>query len=90
MLNQSYADDIKPINSTYTYVNERICLDDWCQGYISSSTYHRYIKSADISFVSDSDDPVPAEIFEKEYQKKVLSIKRIVKRIFRSFNNLFI
>lgn len=90
MLNLSSADDIKPINSTYTYVNERMCFDDWYQGYISSRTYHRLIKSAVISFVSDSEDPVPAEIFEKEHRKNTLSFKRLAKRVFRSFNNVFI
>ena len=88
MLNQSSVDNVKSINSAYTYVNERMCFDDWCQGYISSNSYHRFIKSADISFVSDPDDPVPAEIFEVEHQKEVLSFKRLVKRFFHLFNSV--
>lgn len=88
MLNHSSVDNIKPINGTYTYVNERMCFDDWCQGYISSNTYLRLIKSADISFVSDTKDSSPAEFFEKEHRKKVFSLRRIVKRIIHIFKSI--
>ena len=81
MLNQKSASDSKPISHTYTYVNERMCLDDWYQGYISSSCYHHYLKSADISFVTDSDDPAPAKAFRREYNSKLFSFKRIAKRV---------
>lgn len=86
MLNLSSAEEIKPTNGTYTFVNERMCHDDWCKGYMSSYTYYRYINSADISFVSDSEDPTPAEIFEKEHRKKVLSLKRIGKQMMSAFH----
>ena len=88
MVNHSSVNNVKPINSTYTYVNERMCLDDWYQGFISSYRYNRIIKTADISFVSDSEDPVPAEIFKKEHRTKILSLKRIVKRIFHLFKSV--
>lgn len=81
MLNHASVDDNMSINRTYTYVNERMCLDDWYQGYMSSSCYHHYLKSADISFVTDPDDPSPAEAFRREYNSKLFSLKRIVKRV---------
>lgn len=66
MLNQSSVDYKKSVSKTYTYVNERVCFDDWRKGFISSYSYHRFLKSADISFVADSRDPSPAKAFEKE------------------------
>ncbi len=87
MMNQALVGDINPINRTYTFVNERMCLDDFFQGYISSSSYHRFINSADISFVTDTEDPTPAEAFKREYNGKLFSLKRIVKRINRLMKN---
>ena len=81
MLNHASVDDSMSISRTYTYVNERMCLDDFYQGYMSSSCYHHYLKSADISFVTDPDDLAPAEAFKREYNSKRFSLKRIVKRI---------
>lgn len=80
MLNHVSVDLCKPIIRTYTYVNERMCIDDWYQGYISSYSYYRYKKSADISFVADPEDPAPAEVFKRECKYKFFSPKRIVKR----------
>ena len=34
LLNHSSVENIKPVNCTYTYVNEKMCFDDWYQGYI--------------------------------------------------------
>ena len=81
MLNQASDSNVRPINRAYTYVNERMCLDDWYQGYISSSCYHHYLKSADISFVTDPEDPAPAEAFKRDYNCKLFSVKRIIKRV---------
>lgn len=47
-----------------SYVNERMCEDDWCYGRISSEEYRRMVASADISFVRDEQDPMPQRIFE--------------------------
>lgn len=81
MLDQKSASDSKPISHTYTYVNERMCLDDWFHGYMSSFSYHHHLKSADISFITDPQDPAPAKAFRREYNCKLFSFKRIVKRI---------
>lgn len=85
MLDLPLAGHVKPVESTYTYVNERMCLDDWCRGYISTNSYHSYIKSADISFVADHKDPNPAKVFDRERRKNILSLKRIFKRIIHLF-----
>lgn len=87
MLNHSSVDNVKPINSAYTYVNERMCLDDWSRGGISTHNYHHYIKSADISFVADPIDSRPAKAFDKEYKSKLFSPMRIVKRMLHIIKN---
>lgn len=81
MQNQPSTINNELISRTYTFVNERMCLDDWYQGYISSYSYHQRIKSADISFVVDPEDSAPTESFNREYRCKLFSPKRIVKRI---------
>ena len=52
------------IESSASYVNERMCEDDWYRGYISSEEYRKIVDSADISFVKDKKDPRPYRIFK--------------------------
>ena len=61
---ESYSGMKMQIDSTASYVNERMCEDDWCYGRISSEEYRRIVASADISFVKDEQDPMPQRIFE--------------------------
>lgn len=73
-------DDLnKRVMGVATYVNERICLDDWYLRYISTKEYHKMVNSADISFIKDEDDIYPYMMYKKEYRKR--QIKRIIKRI---------
>ena len=51
------------IESSASYVNERMCEDDWYRGYISAEEYRKIVDSADISFVKDKKDPRPYRIF---------------------------
>lgn len=60
------------ISTSALFVNERMCIEDWYCGYISTKDYHRIIKSADIRFVNDKDDPAPQHAFEKLFRKKLL------------------
>lgn len=52
------------IDTTATYVNERMCEDDWYLGLISSKEYRQIVASADISFVKDDQDPRPQAMFK--------------------------
>ena len=45
------------ISGTATYVNERMCIDDWLS--ISENDYNSIINRAEIKFVCDDDDPAP-------------------------------
>ena len=67
----------KKIKEKAIFVNERMCRDDWAEGYISSMRFHRMLRKADISFVSDPNDPNP----EKEFKKTLCGFNRNIKRI---------
>jgi len=63
------------------YTNERMCLEDWKSGYISFDEYQRYMKTADIRFIQDNNDPQP----QKAYQRKFILCRMLmpVKKLYR-------
>ena len=73
----------KPMDSTSyvrkrsIYVNERMCLDDWYNGFISTREFRVLLKNSDISFVADKDDPEPQQEFERLVRKK--GVKRFIR-----------
>lgn len=66
---------------TATYVNERMCMDDWQNCLLSSSDFHKAIEQADIRFVRDMDDPEPECQFKKAISK--YRFKRFIKLCLR-------
>jgi len=75
------VDDLrKDIKSSATYINERMCYDDWKAGHISFSAYRQMLSSADISFVRDDEDPTPYQVFRKRHIP--LIAKKMVKSLF--------
>lgn len=69
------------IDKTLSYVNERMCEDDWCAGAITDTEYRKIVASVDISFVKDESDPLPQKIFNTVH--RLLPIKRIAKKILK-------
>ena len=69
------------IRTSAVFVNERMCFDDWYHGFISEKELHQLIKSADIRFIDDEQDPNPQIAFEAMIRKK---------RIRRPFVKLYI
>lgn len=63
----------KHIKGEAIYTNERMCLDDWINGYITLKEYQRYMKTADIRFIPDDNDSQP----ERAYQR-VFFIRRLL------------
>lgn len=57
----------KPITGEAVYTNERMCFEDWKNGFITLDEYRRYMKTADILFVQDKDDPRPQRAFQRVY-----------------------
>ena len=67
------------IEDTAVFVNERMCLDDWYSGFISTREFKSVSKNCDISFIVDKEDPLPEKAFRRMVRRKAL--KRMVKRI---------
>lgn len=61
------------------FLNERICLDDWYRGYLSTNDYKRIKVRADWGFLEDQNDPKPYQAF-LGYRRK-LKLKRFVKQL---------
>lgn len=74
---------VEKINDSAIYVNERMCLDDWNAGYISTRQFLNYIKTADICFIADKVDLNPEKEFKRIYRKQMLinGIKMIIRKI---------
>ena len=68
----------KTISGEATYFNERMAMDDWYLGYISTEEFCKTKAESDIRFIESADDPVPQEMLEKEY--KIKRIKRVIKQ----------
>ena len=62
---ESYADIPQCVNETKTYVNERMCIDDWEFFHITEKEMHDIMKSADIKFVYNDDDKGPQKQLER-------------------------
>lgn len=77
----SYSDMPKQIEGTATYVNERMCVDDWYRGMMTTKEFRTVLGTADISFVRDDDDPEPQKAFERQFRKQRL--KKTLKRLIR-------
>lgn len=67
------------IDITATYVNERMCEDDWYRGLITSAQYRQILASADISFVRDEQDPEPQKMFARMH--RMLPAKKFLRKM---------
>lgn len=71
-------DDKALITKSATFVNERMCLEDWYHGFISRGEYKSLLRESDISFVTDDEDTLPGRMYKK--MVRVMGLKRIAKR----------
>lgn len=76
---ESYQDLLHDVDRTATYVNERMCVDDFVAGHISEKEYNQILASADIRFVYDPDDPKPNRKLNRYMQYQRLN--RIRKKL---------
>ena len=76
------GDDIsdmnKSVSSSAIYVNDRMCLDDWYRGFITTKEYNHFLNSADITFVRSVNDPQPQSFMKKMFIKT--KFKKIIKK----------
>ena len=78
---ESIADMPKAITGTATYVNERMCMDDWIYGHISTKEYEDIITSSNISFIKDDIDPGPQRFFSSSKRRVLSQLKKIYKKL---------
>ena len=71
-------DDTQFIESPSTYINERMCVEDWYKGYMTTRAFKALRKSGDIRFMADAEDPLPGRMFDKLVLRK--GVRRLVKR----------
>ena len=65
---EDYSDLLHTIDHTATYVNERMCLDDYMGGFINRKQCRHIIANADVKFVYDKkDDCKPAKRMHREF-----------------------
>lgn len=71
----------KMIMDTAVYANERMCFDDWNSGFISKKEYYWTLNSSDICFVSDENDPLPKNIYDRVF--RLVTMKKCVKDVMK-------
>ena len=76
-LGEDIQDMNKAINQTAFYFNERMAIDDWYGGYISTEKYYQLRDASEIKFVACDNDPLPQKRLEKEFRMK--RIKKTIK-----------
>ncbi len=67
------------IEESATYVNERMCVDDWYNGYISTEKYYELLNSSKIKFIEDDVDPDPQKVFRRNWRR--LFIRKAIKKM---------
>lgn len=72
------VDSSKMVKNRAVYVNERMCLDDWYNRFISTGEFLDFLRNHDISFIADRDDPKPGRKFRSTMWKQ--GVKRAIKK----------
>ena len=78
----------EPVDTSLTvekealYVNERMCLDDWYNRFVSTREFIGFMRNRDISFIYNGEDPKPGRMFSRMVLK--LGIRRAVKLVYYS------
>ena len=66
------------MTASATFVNERMCIDDWSFYYLTEAECRARIASADIRFVADADDPGPQRKLDRYFRQQ--KIKRVLRK----------
>ena len=88
---EEYKSMPKTVTGSATYVNERMLIDEWLDGYITKKEYKHLKNDSDISFIEDDDDKEPSERLKKRMQIeefKYFIKKCLGKKILQSCKNL--
>lgn len=77
MTTGKYAAIEVPSSTNLTFVNERICIDEWYAMNTKTKDFRKEINSANISFIKDDQDSEPYRMFKRYYalQKRKRAIR---------------
>ena len=79
ILGQDITGMRKSVNTSSIYVNERMCIDDWYKGFITTREYRKILAKAHLKFIEDPQDSSPEEKLKNEL--RILRIKRFIKKL---------
>ena len=85
MLGEEIKELKHEIATSSTFVNERMCIDDWLAGKLSTQNLYHIINSADIFFVKKETDPKPYDELSKEIRRNRFNYRRLAKRLIYIF-----
>lgn len=78
-LNHNITGLDKRITKSATFFNERMALDEWEHGYMSTHKFKRLQRDSEIKFLYDENDPEPQKAFDREFRR--IWIKKTAKRL---------
>lgn len=67
----------KSISNESIYFNERMAVDDWYAGYMSTEEFNKIREESAIKFIENEIDPAPQKMLEKEFRIK--KVKKTIK-----------
>lgn len=70
LLNEPIDNMKKCITDSYTFSNERICMENWFEGLLSNQQFFTLLKTGDVSTIKSKNDKVPELIFWLKAIKK--------------------
>ena len=73
----------RQITKEAVFINERMCKDDWAGNYITTKEFLQLMRTADVSFVLDKEDPGPQKVFYKSLRDPIMNLKRVSKNILK-------
>lgn len=75
----AYSNTGAQVQTLATYVNDRMCIDDWLHDYITTEHMRNLFKEADISFIEDCEDSSPYRHFKNDFKR--IAFQRIVRKL---------
>lgn len=80
LIGQTILDMERKIVARSTFANDRMCIDDWYQGYLTTEEYNHIMQTVDFTFVQGNQDFGPENAL-----KKRLRIKKFVRMLKKTF-----
>lgn len=74
-------DEVPTLTSSLSYLNERVCLDDWYGGHASTAELRKELNQKGLGFVYDPKDPEPYR--QLMHRIRRLTPERMLKRLLR-------